>query len=130
MGRIVVNGLSGVRKKLNRVAQFNRLQMNVVSEMAKKDVLDHFNKEQGPTGRWKPTKKGKGKILQDTGRLKSSIKGKSSSRKAEVSTNVSYAGVHNFGSSGRNIPKRKFLWISQKAKIIIAKFIASRIVKA
>ncbi len=53
-----------------------------------------------------------GKILLDTGRLRSSVSSQVvSGTEVQIGTNVKYAGVHQFGSSKNKIPARPFLVI-------------------
>lgn len=80
------------------------------------DVQDHFKKTQSDTGSWKPLKYRNGKPLQKTGRLKNSITYVYSSKGAEIGTNMVYANVHDKGYSKKNIPQRRFLWLSQNGQ--------------
>ena len=52
-----------------------------------------------------------GKKLQVKGRLASSITTKSGRTTAAIGTNVTYAGVHQFGS--RRTPRRRFIGVSK-----------------
>ena len=88
-----------------------------------KDVQDHFRKEQSPAGiKWKALKPatlkarrgGGGKILQDTGRLRQ-VTPFSSSTSAIIGTNLKYAKTHNKGDQRRGIPRREFMWLSNRA---------------
>lgn len=77
------------------------------------DVIKRFTDESDEKGqKWKPLspltimmrKKRRKKatsvgILKDTGRLRQSIRPKSNEHGAEVSTNVEYAAIHNFGGT-------------------------------
>lgn len=53
-------------------------------------------------------------ILQVTGRLLNSLAVRSTSQTAMVGTNVKYATTHQFGDASRNIPKRKYLYLTDK----------------
>lgn len=86
--------------------------MSKVAILMHKDVMNHFGKEEGDTGSWTPLKYRKGKALQDTGRLRNSIKPNNTKDQAIVGTNVVYAATHNYGRD--NIPQRKFLWLSKE----------------
>jgi phage gpG-like protein len=89
--------------------------MQKVSTYMYKDVMDHFGKEQGDTGGWAPLKYRVGKPLQDTGDLRKSIAASNTKDTAVVSAgdaHVTYAGYHQYGT--RNIPQRKFLWLSKE----------------
>lgn len=107
-----------IRKIKNPIKVFAEAKLIIFQ-----DVMRHFQKQEGPDGKWKPLKlatlkrrrqAGRGaKILQDTGRLKNSISGIASSRGAEVGTNMVYARTHQKGRG--NIPQRQFLWLSKEA---------------
>ena len=103
--------------------------MTVISQMAYKQVMTNFDNEQGKRRDWpkwsrktpkggrqyfntRPTKRGGNKLLQDTGTLRLSIRPKVEKDEAHVFTKTKYAGYHQFGT--KTIPKRDFLWISQK----------------
>lgn len=100
-----------------------------------KDVIDHFSKEEGRSGRWAPLspktiaarRKGKrkgfgAKILQDTGLLRQSVHPTAPNQYQQIvyepnrvilRTTVKYASTHQFG---RGIIKaRPFMWISRPA---------------
>jgi len=115
--------LVGVSKKLegledrmkNPAVAFKRIAIE-----GWKDVLDHFNKEEDPDGKkWAKLKRkrrrgktSKGKILQDTGRLRASIRHKVVKDEAVVFTVVDYAKTHQ---EGIRVPKRSFMGLSKKA---------------
>jgi phage gpG-like protein len=80
------------------------------------DVQKHFNESMGLAGKWQELQYRKGKPLLLTGRLKNSNVFVYDSRGAEIGTNVVYAATHNYGDKKRNIPERKFLWLSDQAK--------------
>lgn len=99
----------------------------LVSSIAFSDIIQHFEKEVGPDGKWKGWSevyrqhmnrigKGGNKILQDTGRLRGSLmpggKGKhrSSAEGVTLYTKVQYAAAHQDGSD--NMPARPFMWLS------------------
>lgn len=104
-----------------------------------KDVIEHFEKEEGPKGEWKEwsqsydkqmTAKGKGlnKKLQDTGKLRQSFKPsdyKTTSigiewfNDAKTKDGFPYAAAHDIG--GPKLPRRQFMWLSKKAMDKIAK---------
>jgi phage gpG-like protein len=91
------------------------------------DLIDHFKKEEGPQGKWKPWSKiyrehmqriGKGgnNILQDTGRLRGGIQATNyQARRDGVSwyNRVPYAAAHEYGT--KRLPKRPFMWLSKAA---------------
>ena len=102
--------LTKMRKNLSNPSPI----MQKTSLFMYKDIMDHFGKESSDTGGWKPLKYRTGKILQDTGALRSSVEASNTKDSAVVSAGnaqVDYAGYHNKGT-GR-IPQRKFLWISK-----------------
>lgn len=104
-----------------------------------RDVIEHFEEEKGPEGRWKKWSKfykekmearGKGgnKVLQDTGRLRNSFKPQKYRatkdgflwyNDAKVGKkNFPYAYAHDTG--GKQLPQRQFMWLSDKAMEKIA----------
>ena len=110
----------------------------VIANQGHGDIMDHFAKEEGPGGsKW--TDFGRGKystrrsarggnmLLQDTGRLRGSIRAKGYGSNARIQTGANYAGYHNSGT--KRIPKRTFMWISEKAQDLMAKTFARYIVK-
>ena len=60
---------------------------------------------------------GRAKILQNTGRLKRSIRSRNTKTEAIIGTNVKYAAVHNFGSRKKNIPQRRFMGLSSGQRL-------------
>lgn len=124
---------------INRISNSGRAMDRVATVMVG-DILQHFPRQQGPRGLWKPlspaTVKGRRKggrvggtpkALLDTGRLRNSILPRSTRDSASVGTNVSYAAAHQEGT--KNIPQRSFLWISKMATDKITKIIGNFIVK-
>lgn len=107
--------------------------IGIISSVVFQDVIDHFEKESGPNGKWKSwsekyaafmNKIGRGgnKILQDTGRLRGSfqptnyrIDGDSLVwyNPAKTSKGFPYAYAHDVG--GEKLPPREFMWLSAKA---------------
>src|SRR3990167_4164652 len=94
--------------------------MSVITTKAYKHVIQHFEDERGPTWKWAslkgpryfadigkitdaPRPKGKGKILQDQGMLRGSIKPRVLGNVGHVYTNKEYAAIHNYGG---NVPAR------------------------
>ena len=107
-----------------------------------KDIIDHFKKESGSMGKWKKrdaktqaayarnpsaTYNPSNKLLQLTGNLRGSILPsgikKISSSAIQVFANASYSGTHDRGSKKKNIPKREFMWLCNRAKENMAKMI-------
>jgi phage gpG-like protein len=102
----------------------------MASGVAFADIIDHFNKSQGPKGKWQQwsslyrehmEKIGKGgnKILIDSGRLRGSLAGGGSQKYKTntygilLSTKVKYAAAHQYGYKKKNIPARPFMWLSK-----------------
>ncbi|EHU01938.1 phage virion morphogenesis protein [Pantoea stewartii] len=69
--------------------------MREISEHMYKAVMDNFDQEGQPV-KWLPVAR-EGKILQDSGRLASSIDTYSDNDRAVVGTNVIYARIQNQG---------------------------------
>jgi len=114
------------KKALNMATPFKKASLIMHA-----DVMKRFEGESDEKGtHWRPimltkqtmkrrkmlTKRGtvkKGrtslKILQDTGRLKNSIRPYSNAFGAEVKTNVEYAAAHNYGDKKRKLPARPFM---------------------
>lgn len=119
-----------------------------------KDIIEHFDREEGEGGKkWKKrksstqraytrlNKKNKkynptNKLLQMTGTLRQSIlSGKKTNvqnvgrRGILVFSKVKYSGVHNYGSTKKNIPKREFMWLSGKTVQNFADYMLKEIIK-
>lgn len=126
-------------KNLSDITEKQKLYVNSISPFVFRDYIEHFDKEMGPTGRWKSwsavyrerqIKRGKGsnKILQDNGRLRNTFKA-TNYRKApegvlwfndaKTAKGFPYAAAHEDGDG--NLPKRSFMWLTQKAIDNIAK---------
>lgn len=128
-----LEGLEELQNKIQRMLSVE-LEMKRVSEMMRSDIDQHFLNTSSPNGRWAKPKYRVGLPLQDTGRLKSSIKKRNKSKEAEVYTNLEYAAIHNYGGNFKawgkfdaTMPKREFMWISQKARKEIITFLKNRI---
>lgn len=115
----------GVRQAFGSTAEIYRVLNDIKSEKVARAVskdlgdtahgltMECFERERDPNGvAWKklarPTPR---KILQDTKRLIRSIEPRSSARGFELSTDVEYAAIHNYGgyAVGRPIPKRQYI---------------------
>lgn len=122
---------------INRRTERMNVPLAVAAGKAYKNVIDHFQKEQGETRKWVPLSErtvrrrrgGSSAPLQDTGRLKGSIRFKAFSNRAEVFTNIIYAAVHNYGYKKLNIPKRDFMWIDRKTRKNIVGYLEKYIVR-
>jgi len=122
----IVKGVSGVEAK-------SKPFMDTLSAIVFSDIIDHFENEKGPNGKWKMwsrfyaermarTGKGGNKILQDSGRLKGAFKPSNMRRQrdgilwfnnAKTSKGFPYASAHDEG--GPKLPQRQFMWLSDKA---------------
>lgn len=122
------------------------------------DLIQHFSKEEGPrgpwpkrkaftqtwyqnvmTGKWRPPKgvaraafNPANKLLQLTGALRKALLiplirtfGPDA---IEVVARTSYAGKHDKGEGG--LPRRQFMWLSDKAKRLMAKVVAGMVAEA
>ena len=120
-------------KQFKGIESKEKKYLDLLSMYVIKDVTDHFEKQDGPTAKWrkwsqayqkKMAKAGKGSnlILQDNGRLKNSfVPGNYRTSKegvlwfnpAKTNKGFPYAFAHNEG--GDTLPKRRFMWLSSKA---------------
>ena len=131
-----VEGLSRVRALFESVLKRSvnpNTALEVIATKGWKDVIEHFRDESGPDGKWKALKhtraSGGNRILQDTGRLRLAQRWRTVGYdEAHIFTQIKYAAIHNFGGtvktkSGKSfeMPQRKFLWISDKAKLSMIK---------
>lgn len=124
------------------------------------DVINHFDTESGPNGKWQKRKQStqmayakilagtrkppKGmprssfnpsnKLLQLTGHLRKSLLVSNIKQKGkgaiEFYANATYSGVHDNGNPSKNIPQRAFMWLSPTAKERMASYIISELEKA
>lgn len=92
--------------------------LDKIGMIGQRDVINHFKDERGPFGAWpslqSDRKRGGSKILQDTGTLRVRNRYRVEGKNVVLYNDTVYAGVHNYGSPKKNIPQRKFLWISGK----------------
>jgi phage gpG-like protein len=116
------------------------------------DIIDHFRRESGPRGRWKRRKPSTqksyerrkktdsrysptNKLLQLTGNLRKSLlpEGGSLKRRGKFGimlfTDIKYAGKHNKGDRARRIPRREFMWLSNRAARKMINLFARGLVK-
>jgi phage gpG-like protein len=133
--------LLDVQKRFNMIQERAKNPSNAMDVIAIKgwrDVVDHFTKETGPDGKWAPLskstiaarKKGKRKgggqrILQDTGILRQSNRFQVvNGDEAHVYNQVPYAAFHDSDDPRKgNLPQRKFMYLSDTARISVAKTI-------
>lgn len=148
MIRMKVVGLDKVQKSFAyRQSMLVNLKplFTVIAAKAHRNVIDHFEKEKGPKRKWprwsrknpktgirtffssRPYGRGGNKILQDTGRLKGSVRFTGKRRQAEVFTNVKYAKFHQKGT--KNMVKRPFMYIDRKTRKNIVNFMEGKLAK-
>ena len=142
-----------MKELINRAKNLKPL-LNNIAQIMLESVRKNFDNE-GRVDKWAALKRSTikqrekkgywpGKILQRSGMLKRSIQAFSDETTAIVSTNIKYAGIHNYGGTikqatrsnirtkkqikERNIkkPKREFMKLknkeSEKIKLAITKF--------
>lgn len=123
----LIKNIDSIKEKQNKL-------LDGIANVMGRNTRLRFDKETTPEGeKWTPLSevtlsmrrnknKSSAKILQDTGRLKSSINTKVDYQNAEVriGTNVEYAETHQKGGFSMlngnitKIPKREFLGISER----------------
>lgn len=119
--------LNGLIKNVGQISEKGKRYVGLLSSIVFRDVIEHFEKEEGPGGRWKPWSaryarymvsvgKGNNLILSDTGRLR---QGWQPSRYRVAKDGilwfnpVPYAAQHDQGIFP--YPARKFTWLSKQA---------------
>ena len=137
--------LSGITKKFEGVKKGDLDYAKRISPIVFADVISHFEKEQGPTGKWaewsEPYKermekigKGGNKILQDSGNLRQSFfpfnfrrssKGILWFNPAKTKGGFPYAPHHDETAQ----TTRPYMWLSKKALNLISKKTLKSIVK-
>jgi len=120
---VTVIGDKLVRRRLDRMAkrglQPKDFQM-FLGGKGFKEIMTNFQKEVGPSNkRWdrlkSPRKRGGSKVLQDTGRLRNSVKWRPiGNSDVMLWSNLKYAAAHNFGYPPHNLPQRKFMYVPNK----------------
>lgn len=125
--------LQNMDERLKNIKDGKRQYMGLLSAIIFKDVTEHFEKEEGPDGKWKPWSKiyrdhmneigrGGNKILQFDGRLRQTFKptntrsnseGISWFNNAKTKGGFPYAAAHDEG--GGSLPAREFMWASDGA---------------
>lgn len=126
-----------LRKKLEGVKDGDKKYMGLLSAIVFADVMDHFKKQQGPDGNWKPWSKiykehaeKEGKIesanmLKWTGYLRNNFKptdwriekeGPLWFNNAVTKSGFPYAFAHDNDKEPRTrLPRRSFMWLSDQA---------------
>lgn len=114
--------LDGVIKKTKKIKDTDKDYIKLLSANVVQDITDHFEKEQGPSGKWarwspqyaiRQTRKGRVKVLQDVGEMKKSV---APGNVRKVSEGIEwfnlkeYSRKHDEGLGG--MPKRTFMWLS------------------
>jgi phage gpG-like protein len=107
---------------------------NLLSTVVFRDIVDHFQQEEGPDGPWaawafayfmhlRRIGKGGNKILQDSGRLRMAFTPASWRsvtggilwyNPAKTKSGFPYAKAHDDG--GSVLPQRQFMWLSDSAR--------------
>ena len=125
--------LNNINSKLKNIKDGKKEYTGLLSSIVYEDVKRHFEDEQGSKGPWKKwsklykeqmEKQGKGgnKILQDNGRLRNNFKPSKVKKTnsgflwfndAQTKSGFPYAAAHDKG--GSKLPKRDFMWLSEKA---------------
>jgi phage gpG-like protein len=116
--------------------------MKEVSILMMKDVQEHFKKEEGSEGKWaklapstvawkyKNKYAPPVKTLVNTGQLLRRNIPEHGRDYAKVFNDMSYAVYHEQpNGGGGKIPKRDFMWISNKARDLIVKVMANYIMR-
>jgi phage gpG-like protein len=122
-----IKGLKKVQSNMGgKQKSLQQMRLEKIAVLAYKDILNSFKIEKNEDGKsWakfkdsktgrnvnkRPTKRGGTKLLQDTGRLRSSIRWKSGVGWAKVFTKVKYAKHHEKGKKRMN---RSFMWVDNK----------------
>lgn len=125
--------LKNIDANLKNIKDGQKQYTGLLSAIVYGDVIDHFQKQKGEDGPWKKWSesykkkmeeegKGNNKILQDTGRLRNNFKPQNVKRNAlgflwfndaTTKDGFPYAFAHQEG--GPKLPKRDFMWLSDKA---------------
>ena len=151
--RNFINGM------LKRAENKNQLLKGAYNIFGFQDIIDHFENEEGPDGKWRQRssntdrtydliKTGRrkppggfrrgsftssNKILQLTGNMRKSILSKTVKRKSsnsvKVVSNVEYSGKHDEGDKSKNLPQRQFMWLSDGAMEKMNGFIIDELMK-
>lgn len=121
--------------------------VGALSAVIFQDIMGHFNRQEGPEGKWAPwsrayaehmAKIGKAgnRVLQDSGRLRQSFiptnwrrmsQGVVWFNPARTKRGFPYAAAHDDG--GPRLPKRSFMWLSDAARGNIEKITLAHILE-
>lgn len=122
-----------ITSKTKDIEEKRRGIIGLFSAIVYRDIIDHFEKQEGPSGPWQQWSKiyrdlmaargrSQNKILQDTGRLRQSFRPTNFRTNpaaitwfnpARTSKGYPYAAAHDLGLDG--YPQREFMWLSPKA---------------
>lgn len=139
--------LHNLHGRTQNVLFAKRDYIETIAAFVFQDVIDHFDKEKGPSGGWQEwskayskhmTKIGKSgnKILQDNGNLRQSFKPTNWRRQrnsilwfndAKTKSGAPYAVIHDEGLGPQ--PKRNFMWLSKDAENAISEATAAYVTK-
>ena len=114
-----VKGLDIVSRRMQsllREVKSSPASMTKIGLLGVRDVVDHFNKSQGPQRGWLPLKHRDGKPLMDTGLLRNSTRFKVVQNGVWLFNNTKYGKYHQYGASKIFLPQRKWMWISEVAR--------------
>lgn len=119
------DGMAGALTRMYERARDPKTALRIISQKAYTRVIRNFENEIGPDGAWerwhrkdkifssRPTRRGGTKMLQDTGAMKNSIRGKVLSRDmAMVECGKTYGVYHQQGT--KKMVARPFLWVDEK----------------
>ena len=131
-----IKGLEEVQKTLQKLSQVvspseMKNTIHTVGNMVRNTIEESFENQSDPWGKkWEKlsaktiiAKKGKGKILRATGELEDKWNIEATSSEVKVfgqgksDKGYEYGAVHQWGSSKKNIPSRKFLPIDESGNI-------------
>lgn len=138
MAKISLKGLKKTMRTFKDIEKRMKEPKKVngkMASMAYRDVMEHFDKQEGGDGKkwpkWtrmtksgrkvyssRPTKRGGNKLLKDLGNLRGGIRPRSSNKAAEVFVRTTYGQYHQTGTS--KMARRKFMWLGGKARVKIA----------
>ena len=147
MVNVKFQNLGNIKKRFDMMytrATKNDSAMGVVAAKGYKNVIQHFSDQEGETGKWKMPKpatlraranrannKKSSSILAlvDTGLLRNRIRFRAVNNEAHLYSTDVYAPTHQYGDQSRNIPQRKFMWISKPVQKNMIKTLIDYILK-
>ncbi len=118
----------GISKPLENFSNKLTSQLKVLGIELAQDTQKRFYSQ---SEKWKPLKKAtilrkkrnKGAILVEQGTLRNSIKSVVNNGVLSIGTNSDYGRVHNVGNKKLGIPVRRWLFLDNKQKEYIRKFL-------